>query len=231
MNHRRLRICVATRVMVWHHCGDALACISTYGFSTLLVACAPARQFDTVATNDRIPDSVADMEITSCKAQARPSFTPVDHVALCSCVTRGMQRTMSMQEVLALHEAYEAAGPDDAAKTHVFLSNDKIRRVIATWISNFDASQSTRTFTPLVDCELRDGTTFMTTESACDKENNFHYRERILKDREDQLRTGRMAPMFPCNRLNRPSMITTQAICGAMGGTSVLPNLEPKTPL
>jgi hypothetical protein len=104
-------------------------------FSLALVACAPAQQPHTIATEDRFPNSLADMATTKCKVEPRPSFTPEDNATLCSCVVREMQRTMSMKEVLAVDEAKETAGPDIAAKNHVLMSYDKVRRIVATCIN------------------------------------------------------------------------------------------------
>jgi hypothetical protein len=111
---------------------------------TIVVACAPTRQSDTVPLKDRIPDSTVARGTAQCKAKARPSFTPDDNAALCTCVFREVQRTMSSQEVDALYDA-QAPGLDEAAKTHAVLGNEKMRRVIATCINELGTPSASST--------------------------------------------------------------------------------------
>jgi hypothetical protein len=109
--------------------------ILPFVLGTIVAACAPAHKLDTVPAEDRMSDSVVSIATGQCTAKANASLTPGDHAALCACILREMQRTMSMQEVHALYEAEQAAGPAEANKTHVVVSNNKMGRVIATCIN------------------------------------------------------------------------------------------------
>jgi len=189
-----------------------------------LVGCTSAQQPNLVPAEDRIPDSIVASGTARCRAETAGSVAPEDRAPLCSCVFREMQRTMTMREMTEFGEAIKAAGKDAGAKNHALFTNDKARRGVAKCISEFGGTEASGSFTPLVgtslgECKLRDGTSFTTTQSACDNENAFHYRERILQDHEDMLRTGKRTPVYPCSRLHYP---TTQAACEARGGTSVI---------
>jgi hypothetical protein len=194
----------------------------------LVAACTPAPPIAGVPNGDRIPDSLVARGTAQCATQTGDTMTREDRTALCGCMFREMQRTMRMQEMTDIAEAAKASGGDEAARTHLFFSNEKIRNSLAKCIQDFGHSPAAGSSTPitgssLVDCTLRDGTTFTTTAAACDRENTFHYRDRILQDREEVLRTGKRTPEYPCTRL---AHATTQAICEARGGTSALPSQE-----
>jgi hypothetical protein len=60
-------------------------------------------------------------------ASTSPQSSAVDRGAMCSCVTREMQRTMSMQELLELGEK---AGPDVEDRERRLMQNDKVRHLV-----------------------------------------------------------------------------------------------------
>jgi hypothetical protein len=101
--------------------------------ASTLAACTAAQQVE-VPANDRIPDSAITRGMGSC-VKGASSLPQEDRAPLCTCVFREVQRTMSAQEVLALHEAIEAAGADNAAQNRALIRNDKARLVLVACVN------------------------------------------------------------------------------------------------
>jgi hypothetical protein len=112
---------------------NALSCLILSVLLGTIVACVPTERSDTVPLKDRIPDSTIARRTAQCKAKAETSFTPDDSAALCTCVSREVQRTMSYEELIA-----EAAYPSG-------LKNEKLRRALATCINELGTQSASST--------------------------------------------------------------------------------------
>jgi hypothetical protein len=89
------------------------------------------------AERGSIPDSLVARGTAECATQTGDKMTREDRTALCGCMFREMQRTMRMQEMTDIAEAAKASGGDEAARTHLFFSNEKIRNSLARYIQDF----------------------------------------------------------------------------------------------
>jgi hypothetical protein len=99
----------------------------------LLSGCVDRHAASLVPADDRIPNSILPDAIEKCVANRSVSQSPLEvRQAMCSCVIREMQRTMSMAELGALSKS--AAGTSEDAKEHKYMESAKFRQIVHTCI-------------------------------------------------------------------------------------------------